>query len=683
MYPPVDTITTIYNKTVVRLIVDERDNEQFTCNGKTYSQTTYFPILDRLEFWQDDKCGVVINANTQNKPRFDQLFNNDLDSQLKIEHFQQYTRLSASADNETHYTIGIPNQCEQSMTFYRQSLYWMQPETAQEKVKFPDFKQGCAVQYQRTDGLHVIMLANQGFMYGDKEIKAYTTDKLEILIAYGYNLTKVWASLFENVEYYQPDKYWSEFMYCTWNGLGLELSTENILNILQDLHDNNIKVPGLIIDDGWQYATKDRRWIQFEAKPSIGKLKDLVSTIKQKFPYIQDIGVWSAINGYWNGIADGCFQEYKQTQIYIHGDKINIFQDPDKLFDDYFSFLKDSGITCVKIDNQGDLAQSQVPTEVLENHVEAIRKAACKYFGNKIIWCMAMVPQIMSRIRGGVLRNSDDFFPEIASSHYWHVYTNFCCAQMTSNYNCALDFDMFQTKGLGENFSNLHAAARCLSGGPIYFTDKIFTHDIDLLKKITLVDYKTGKNCILKLSSNPTLENPYSNKDKPLRVKSIDGTVLGLFNTTHKQTKQTVIGKGRSFSGHLINGCKTFYLNPGEFEIITKPPFLKIDPLGPGIGFLGNLDHFIGISALDEIELDKNELACKNLKFAGPYGFLFDKKLLTSPYQHLKAFVDNKKEKQECLVEISTTEESREGSYSVILVIVHIELDGDLILKFK
>src|SRR5271163_4632165 len=76
-----------------------------------------------------------------------------------------------------------------------------------------------------------------------------------------------------------------------------------------------------------------------------------------------------------------------------------------------------------------------------------------------------------------MLRNSDDFFPDIPSSHPWHVFCNAHNALLVQHLNVLPDWDMFQTS---HPYSGFHAAARCISGGPIYITDSPGQHNVSL-----------------------------------------------------------------------------------------------------------------------------------------------------------------------------------------------------------
>ena len=91
-------------------------------------------------------------------------------------------------------------------------------------------------------------------------------------------------------------------------------------------------------------------------------------------------------------------------------------------------------------------------------------------------------------------RNSDDFFPDIPSSHPWHIWANAYNSLLTQHFNTLPDWDMFQTV---HEYSGFHAAARCVSGGPIYITDVPGQHNIDLIRQMTGVTPR-GKTVIFR-----------------------------------------------------------------------------------------------------------------------------------------------------------------------------------------
>ena len=83
-----------------------------------------------------------------------------------------------------------------------------------------------------------------------------------------------------------------------------------------------------------------------------------------------------------------------------------------------------------------------------------------------------------------VMRNSDDYYPEIPASHAWHIFVNAYNALITRELNVLGDWDMWQTKGI-RGWEGAHAAARAVSGGTIMITDALGEHDLELLKGMT------------------------------------------------------------------------------------------------------------------------------------------------------------------------------------------------------
>lgn len=126
--------------------------------------------------------------------------------------------------------------------------------------------------------------------------------------------------------------------------------------------------------------------------------------------------------------------------------------------------------------------------DLITSYQDAWRISTLRHFSVKAISCMSQTPNIMfhSQLPQNsppiLVRNSDDFFPEIPASHPWHVWMNAHNAIFTQHLNVLPDWDMFQTV---HDYSGFHAAARCVSGGPIYITDVPNQHNLDLIREMT------------------------------------------------------------------------------------------------------------------------------------------------------------------------------------------------------
>jgi Raffinose synthase or seed imbibition protein Sip1 len=347
--------------------------------------------------------------------------------------------------------------------------------------------------------------------------------------------------------------------YCTWNSLGQDLTEERILDALDSLKRHGINVVNLIIDDNWQSLDNDsgkqwnRGWKRFQAneKGFPAGLGHTAATIRQRHPNIEHIAVWHALMGYWGGISpEGDLAKSYKTKEVARKDLVAggpmLAIDPDdinRFYDDFYSFLTSSGIDAVKTDAQFylDLLDSaEDRRRFISSYQDAWTIASLRYFSTRAISCMSMTPQhifhsqIPTNKPSILLRNSDDFFPDVADSHPWHVFCNAHNSLLTSHLNVIPDWDMFQTS---HPYAAFHAAARCVSGGPIYITDKPGEHDIDLINQITAPTTRESTVILRPSVMGRTLDIYHNyNEGNILRIGTYSGWahtgsgILGVFN---------------------------------------------------------------------------------------------------------------------------------------------------------
>ncbi|KAH0610344.1 uncharacterized protein H6S33_011871 [Morchella sextelata] len=347
--------------------------------------------------------------------------------------------------------------------------------------------------------------------------------------------------------------------YCTWNGIGSELSEEKIIAALQDLSDNGINVSTLIIDDNWQSLDDNRRWVQFEANKNFPNgLAHTTSEIRKRFKNIKHIAVWHALLGYWEGISPGgaIDTNYKCTMVKWHGGHdVRVVDEPDvsRMYSDFYEFLVGAGVDSVKCDNQAAIDEfddGTVRQRLSRAYQDAFKLHSLKWFSRKVIYCMEHSPYILFRAllpHNGprvLFRNSDDFFPEIPSSHAWHIFANALNNIFTSHLNGLPDWDMFQS-ALPE-YAGFHAAARCISGGPIYITDTPGQHDIALIKQMSAVTPQ-GHTVILRPSRVALPIDPFIayNSNQLLKVGNSCGTIGGssfmaVFNISEMENSELI-----------------------------------------------------------------------------------------------------------------------------------------------
>lgn len=312
----------------------------------------------------------------------------------------------------------------------------------------------------------------------------------------------------------------------TWNALGQDLTHEKITSTLNGLSANGINITSLIIDDGWQDVDSrgptqwQHGWKDFEAKPDAfpSGLKGLVSEIRASHKNIQHIAVWHSLLGYWAGLtpapAGRLATRYPTTVVarepttpdqmpldnamtVVHPSSISQF------YNDFYTFLADSGITGVKTDSQYllDALQTASSRRSLTTPTLHAWSTACTthFPSHPPISCMSLTPQLLFQppsTTAVVLRNSDDYFPAVPASHPWHVFSNAHNVLLTLHLPDALpDWDMFQSAH--PLYGAYHAAARCVSGGPVYVTDAPGEHDVALLAQVVATTPR-GRTVVLR-----------------------------------------------------------------------------------------------------------------------------------------------------------------------------------------
>ncbi|KAH7027602.1 raffinose synthase Sip1 [Microdochium trichocladiopsis] len=373
--------------------------------------------------------------------------------------------------------------------------------------------------------------------------------------------------------------------FCTWNAIGPELSSAKIESALENLANHGIQITNLIIDDGWQDVDRvgqsqyQHGWNTFDADPQSfpGGLRNTISRIRAKHPHLQQIAVWHALLGYWGGLsANGPLaKKYKTAEVTRQSSgrpdvpldgTITIVGKDDvaRFYNDFYAFLDTCGIDGVKTDVQFmvDMLQSaKERRELINEYLDAWVIAGLRHFSLRAISCMSQVPQIMFHEQmpqnrpAIVLRNSDDFYPHVPAAHPWHLWANAHNALLTQYLNAVPDWDMFQTD---HEYGGFHAAARCISGGPIYITDVPGRYNIDLINQISGIT-TMGKTVTFRPSVVGKSIDHYSDYHDHviLKVGSYNGAaktgtpLLGIFNVSG-QTLTEIIPLSR-FPGTVDN----------------------------------------------------------------------------------------------------------------------------------
>jgi hypothetical protein len=328
------------------------------------------------------------------------------------------------------------------------------------------------------------------------------------------------------------------------------LTEEKILHALDSLAENNIDVSSLIIDDNWQSVDSQatdqsqRGWLEFQAdrKAFPRGIDGTVKYIRRWHRNIRFVAVWHAMLGYWGGISPNgeLAKNYKTIELdrldpdgkHPEGDKITVIakEDVSRFYGDFYEFLDRARVNAVKTDAQfmlDALTSSKARRELSKEYFDAWTLQSTHFFARRAVSCMSLFPQALfySQMRPSridcVLRTSDDYFPNEPRSHAWHVWANAHNCIFAQYLNIIPDWDMFQTK---HEFGGFHAAARCISGGPIWITDIPGEYDFDLLQQMTGRTTR-GRTAIFRPSNFGKAINPFTgyHDDVLLKVGSYHG----------------------------------------------------------------------------------------------------------------------------------------------------------------
>ena len=215
-----------------------------------------------------------------------------------------------------------------------------------------------------------------------------------------------------------------------------------------------------------------------------------------------------------------------------------------RLYDDFYHFLRKSGINFVKTDVQhmpSTLTSTPARRALPTAYQSAWTAAHNRHFAAKAISCMSQTPQnlfhslLQTHTPRILLRNSDDYFPEVPASHAWHIWANAHNSLLTRHLNVLPDWDMFQTL---HPFARFHAAARCISGGPVAITDVPGEHDLDLLEEMVALA-PDGRSIALRpgVAAAANVWTPYTDGGMlKVGTSTLTGTgILGLFNMGEKE----------------------------------------------------------------------------------------------------------------------------------------------------
>jgi len=349
-----------------------------------------------------------------------------------------------------------------------------------------------------------------------------------------------------------------QFGWCTWDAFYAEVSAAKVRAGLEAFAAGGVTPKFLILDDGWldvhRMPTGEVRLASFRANEKFdGGLARFVEMAKQEYG-VQRVLVWHTIVGYWGGITQGLSQEkgYAAIEQVRHFGEGVLAHAPRanndwwgelvgfvpagsiaRFFDDYHGSLSQQGVDGVKVDSQAvleALSQGQGGrVQVSRAYRRALEASVSKYFAGRLINCMSHAPEAWyGAPRATLARGSIDYFPARSDTHGPHVYANAVVGLWFGQF-VQPDWDMFQS---AHPMAAFHAAARAVSGGPVYVSDKPGEHDFDLLGKLVCSD---GSVLLADQPALPTLDSLLLDPAREgglLKIWNRNGrsAIVGVFN---------------------------------------------------------------------------------------------------------------------------------------------------------
>lgn len=424
------------------------------------------------------------------------------------------------------------------------------------------------------------------------------------------------------------------FGWCTWDAFYKDVSPAQVQAGLRSFAAAGVPPRLLILDDGWQRWQRadsgEERLVALAPNERFGgDLGPLVRSARQDFG-VRRIIVWHALLGYWGGLDADAFPDWGVRRVARSFGPGLLAQEPrwnvhpwgaqlgvpspagfSAFYDDLHRSLASQGVDGVKVDAQGLLegvsAGQGGRVALGAASRRALEASVQRHFDGRLINCMACTPECLYQSRDSVvLRTSDDFFPNRPESHGLHLFANAMSGMWFGEFMLP-DWDMFQSAHPRGAF---HAAARAISGGPVYVSDGIGQHDAALLRKLVLSDGSVlradgpARPCPDSLFTDPTREAAL------LKVFNRNGAaaVVGLFNASQTATLSGHAGPGDvpGLATHCIAfahrlgrawrcGGETpprFELAPGEWELVSFAPIER------GVAIIGLADKLNSTAAI-------------------------------------------------------------------------------------
>jgi raffinose synthase len=371
--------------------------------------------------------------------------------------------------------------------------------------------------------------------------------------------------------------------WCSWDAFYHQVSENGIIEKMDELKGKELPVKWVMIDDGW-LDVEDNRLCSFEADRQ--KFPQGLSSTSRKLKEqygVSWVGVWHTIAGYWGGVHSTLAQRLKDSLYATNSNKYIPHFEVDKGFkfwNEWHSRLSKQGIDFVKVDSQSAVNNFMMHQKSVGEAARGIHAgleaSVGIHFDQCIINCMGMAAEnVFNRPISAVSRNSDDFVPGEEISFKEHALQNAYNSYYHGEFYWG-DWDMFWTNH-EEDVQN--AVLRAISGGPIYFSDKVGDTDPSKIWPLILND---GRILRADQPGLPTSDCLFKNPNEETVPLMIWNTVNGA-------------GVVAAFNIHLKGEQVKGTLSPSEVPSLFGEKFAVLDYFNQKVTILGK-DETIPLS---------------------------------------------------------------------------------------
>lgn len=439
--------------------------------------------------------------------------------------------------------------------------------------------------------------------------------------------------------------------WCTWNSshLGQHLDEKHLLEGAATFTDNKFPLGWLLVDDGWfdHDGSCLNAYTPNKEKFPNG-FKSLNSKLKSEHG-LKHVGIWHAYDGYWNGINPNSEIGKKYESELFSWSQREMVQDanskiisyhfikPDSellpaFYENWHKYFSEQGFTFVKVDNQlvsERMCVNNFPIyDLAEKMHQALYPSVFKYFDGGIINCMDMTNDAFYNFgKSAVARCVEDYFPEEdggvgyelerggAAAHVlMALYNSLYFSQMAYT-----DFDMFESHN---TYGEYHAAARAISGGPVYVTDTPGKQNFEVLWPLINADgtiiradqpAKLTEDCLFQLQDK-----------KPLKAFSFAGKagLLAAFNAadadlvTGTFSPSEIEGlKGNEFAVYEFFSKELSTLKLNDSKIIELDrmgcKYFNLVPIEKGVALIGLVNKYNAPATILKSSIGKHKFSAE------------------------------------------------------------------------